>query len=104
MKDDPDKCHLLLSENAIFEANINENRISNTRFENLCVTFDNQFNLNYHISKICKTASNKISNVNYNLSGGSQFHHPSANTVWNGQEAISYSEPEIWNVIPERMK
>ena len=70
----------------------------------LCVTFDNQFNLNYHISKICKTASNKISNVNYNLSGGSQFHQPSANTVWNGQEAISYSEPEIWNVIPERMK
>ena len=34
MKDNPDKCHLLLSENAILEANINENRISNTRFEN----------------------------------------------------------------------
>ena len=45
----------------------------------LCVTFDNQFNLNHHISKICKTASNKISNVNYNFSGGSQFHQPSAN-------------------------
>ena len=33
----PDKCHLLLSKNDNFEANINENRISNTRFENFLV-------------------------------------------------------------------
>ena len=31
-----------------------------------------------------------FSNVNYNLKSGSQFHQPSANTVWNGQETISY--------------
>ena len=61
MKANPDKCHLLLSKNENFEANINENRISNTRFEKLLgVTFDNQLNLNHHISKICKTASNKL--------------------------------------------
>ena len=33
------------------------------------------------------------SNVNYNLRSGSQFHQPSANTVWNGQETISYLRP-----------
>ena len=43
LKGNPDKCHLLLSKNDNFEANINENRISNTRFEKLLgVTFDNQ--------------------------------------------------------------
>ena len=35
MKANPNKCHLLLSENENFEVNINENRISNTRFEKL---------------------------------------------------------------------
>ena len=29
-----------------------------------------------------------FSNVNYNLSSGSQFYQPSAHTVWNGQETI----------------
>ena len=62
LKGNPDKCQLLLSKNDNFEANINdENRISNTRFEKLLgVTFDNQLNFNHHISKICKTASNKL--------------------------------------------
>ena len=61
LKGNPDKCHLLLSKNDNFEANINENRISNTRFEKLLrVTFDNQLNFNHHISKIGKTASNKL--------------------------------------------
>ena len=61
MKANPDKCHLLLSKNENFEANVNENRITNTRFEKLLgVTFDNQLNFNHHISKICKTASNKL--------------------------------------------
>ena len=61
MQSNSDKCHLLLSKNDNFEANINENRISNTRFEKLHgVTFDNQLNFNHHISKICKTASNKL--------------------------------------------
>ena len=52
LKGNPDKCHLLLSKNDHFEANINENRISNTRFEKLLgVTFDNQLNFNHQISK-----------------------------------------------------
>ena len=211
MDENNNKCHLLLSKNENFEANINENRISNTRFEKLLgVTFDNQLNFSHHISKICKTASNKLhalarvsnyidedkrrilfnsyfssqfnycpliwmnhnksinkkinnlheralrliycdhssdfqellqrdnsvtihqkniqalaimmykvvnniaptivselfsySNVNYNLRSGSQFHQPSANTVWNGQETISYLGPKIWNMVPEEMK
>ena len=36
-----------------------------------------------------------FSNINYNLSRGSQFHQPSANTVWNGLKAISYLGPKI---------
>ena len=62
LKGNLDKYHLLLSKNDDFEANIIENRISNTRFEKLLgVTFDNQLNFNHHISKICKTARNKLS-------------------------------------------
>ena len=61
MKANPDKCHLLLSKNGNFEANINENRISNTKFEKiLSVIFDNRFNFNHHISNISKTAGNKL--------------------------------------------
>ena len=61
MKSSPEKCHLLLSKNENFEANINENRIYNTRFEKvLDVTFDNQLNFNHHIFEISKRASNKL--------------------------------------------
>ena len=35
MKANPDKYHFLLSKNGNFEANINENRISNTKFEKI---------------------------------------------------------------------
>ena len=45
-----------------------------------------------------------FSNVNYNLRSGSQFHQPSANTVWNGQETISNLGPYICNMVPEEMK
>ena len=211
LKGNPSKCHLLLSKNDNFEANINKNKISNTIFETrLGVTFDNQLNFNHHISKICKTASNKLhaltrvflcmnqdkrrilfdsyflsqfnycpliwmnhnksinkkinnlheralrliycdhsstlqelfqrdnsltihqtnsealaimmykvvsnitpiivselfsfSNINYSLGSGSQFHQPSSNTVWNGEETILYLEPKFWNMVPEEMK
>ena len=61
MKANPDKCHLLLSKNRNFEADINENRISNTKLEKLLgVTFDNRLNFNHHISNICKMAGNKL--------------------------------------------
>ena len=61
MKANPDKCHLLLSKNEKLGININENSISNSRFEKLLgVTIDSQLNLNSHISKICKTASSKL--------------------------------------------
>ena len=52
MKDNTDKYHLLLSKNANFYANINESRVSNTKFEKfLGLTFDNQLNFNHHIFK-----------------------------------------------------
>ena len=61
MKANPDKCHLLLSNNRNCEANINENRIPNTKFAKLLgVTFDNRLSFNYPISSICKTAGNKF--------------------------------------------
>ena len=45
-----------------------------------------------------------LSNVNYILRSGSYFHQPFANTLWNGQETVSYLEPKIWNMAPEEMK
>ena len=45
-----------------------------------------------------------FSNVNYSLRSGSQFHQPSANTLWNGQETVSYLRSKIWNMVPEEMK
>ena len=59
------------------------------------------------VNKIAPTiVSERFSflNVNYNLRSGSQFHQPSANTVWNVQETISYLGPKIWNMVPEEMK
>ena len=44
------------------------------------------------------------SNVNYNLRSGSQFHQPSANTVWKRQKTILYLVPKIWNMVPGIMK
>ena len=61
IKANPGKCHLYLSKNGNFEAKINENRISNTKFEKLlAVTFDNRLSFNHHISNICKTAGNEL--------------------------------------------
>ena len=45
-----------------------------------------------------------FSNVNYSLRSDSQFHQPSANTIWNGQKIISYLGPKIWNMVSEEMK
>ena len=45
-----------------------------------------------------------FSNVNHSLRSDSQFHQPSTNTVWNGQENISYLRSKIWNMVPEEMK
>ena len=60
IKANPNKCHLPLSKNENFEGNINENNISNTKFEKLLgVTFDNRLNFNRHISNVCKTPGNK---------------------------------------------
>ena len=59
------------------------------------------------VSNIAPTIVSELfffSNVNYGLRSGSQFHQPSANTVWNGQETISYLGPKIWNMVPEEMK
>ena len=59
------------------------------------------------VNNIAPTIVSKLfsfSNVNYNLRSGSQFHQPSANTVWNGQETITYLRPEICNMVPEEMK
>ena len=61
MKANSGKCHLLLSKNGNLEANINENIISNMKFEKLLVVaFDNRWNFNHSISNICKTAGIKL--------------------------------------------
>ena len=45
------------------------------------------------VNNIARTIVSELfsfSNVNYSLISGSQFHQLSANTVWNGQETITY--------------
>ena len=59
------------------------------------------------VNKIAPTIVSELfsfSNVNYSLRSGSQFHQPSANTLWNGQETVSYLRSKIWNMVPEEMK
>ena len=61
MKANLGKCHFLFSKTGNFEVNINESRISNTKFEKLLgVTYDNRLSFNHHISNICKKAGNKL--------------------------------------------
>ena len=52
MNGNPNRCYLLSSINASFEANIDKNRIFKTRF--LSVTFDNQLNFNIIFPKFAK--------------------------------------------------
>ena len=45
------------------------------------------------VNNIARTIVSELfsfSNVNYSLISGSQFHQLSANTVWYGQETITY--------------
>ena len=60
------------------------------------------------VNNIARTIVSELffffSNVNYNLRSGCQFHKPSANTVWNRQEIISYFGRKVWNMVPEEMK
>ena len=59
------------------------------------------------VSNIAPTIVSELfsfSNVNYSLRTVSQFHQSFANTVWNGQEAISCLGPKIWNMVSEEMK
>ena len=50
-----------MSKNESFEANINENNVSNATFEELfAVPFGNRLNFNHHISNICKMTSNNL--------------------------------------------
>ena len=89
------KCHLLLSKNENFEANIAENRISITKFEKLLgVTFDNQLNFNHHISKICKTAINKL----HTLARVSNYMDQDKKIIFFNSYFISQSNycPLIW--------
>ena len=55
MKANPDKCHMLVSKNGSFIANIRENKISNTKTEKILgFTFETRLNFNYQVSNLCK--------------------------------------------------
>ena len=110
----PDQCHLPLSKNETFEVNINENNISNTKFEKLPgVTFDNGLNFNRHISNVCKTASNEIHATNrfpnnmgqdkrrtlFNLCCISQFNYCALQSVTIHRRNIQALSLLMYNVV-----
>lgn len=60
MKENPDKCHILVGKIGSFVANIGEDKISSVKIEKfLVVTFD-RLTFNNHVSNLCKTNSNKL--------------------------------------------
>ena len=40
----------------------------------------------------------------YNLRNNAEFAIPAVRTVYHGSESISYLGPNIWNVLPDRLK
>ena len=64
MKANPDKSPRFVSKNGSFVVNVGENKISETITDKLLgVTFGNRLTFNNHVSKLCKTISNKPSGL-----------------------------------------
>ena len=40
----------------------------------------------------------------YNLRNNAEFAIPAIRTVYHGSESISYLDPKIWNILPDRLK
>ena len=60
-KGNPDKCHLLLTTNALTSVNINGFEISNSTEEKLLVTrFKSKLSFENHVSNLCKKASQRL--------------------------------------------
>ena len=61
MKNNADKCHLLVSSNEKVTIKIGSHEIANTKREKLLgVHLDSGLSFDYHISEICKKASRKV--------------------------------------------
>ena len=42
--------------------------------------------------------------TSYNLRQVSEFSRPMVKSVYHGTESISYLEPKIWDILPEKLK
>ena len=61
MKANPDKCHLLVTTNALTSVNINDFQITNSIEEKLLgINFDRELSFENNISSLCKKASQKL--------------------------------------------
>ena len=61
MKNNADKCHLLVSSNEKVTIKIGSHEIANTKREKLFgVHLDRRLSFDYHISQICKKSSRKV--------------------------------------------
>ena len=61
MKANPDKCHLLVTTNALTSVNINGFQItSSTKEKLLGIKFDSKLSFEKHVSSLCKKTSKKL--------------------------------------------
>ena len=90
MKANLAKCHLFLSKNSNFEANFNENRISNLRFQKL---LGEMFDY-HHISKISKLP---VINFIYSLEFPSTWMKIKREYIFNSYFSSQFNySPFIW--------
>ena len=61
IKDNPDRCHLLVRANDNVAIRVRNLQIENTKWEKLLgMQLDNKLSFDYHLSEICKKANRKL--------------------------------------------
>ena len=95
LKDNPDKCHLLLNATDNIRISVRNGIISNSSNQKLLgIRFNSNFRFDYHVSSLCKKASQKLNA----LTRAAQYMNLAQHT--SIMKAFSYSQfgycPLVW--------